>query len=85
MLLVQYVWNERNGEHLQKIPESYVNIADVRQRLIVKMGQWKISKRVLERIGYVMKRKTVLFRQQVLRNFGINYSEVEWLKNDSKS
>ena len=50
-----------------------------------KDGEWKISRRVLERIGYVMKRKTVLFRKQVLRNLGINYSEVEWLKNSSNS
>ena len=35
--------------------ERHENMADVRQRLGIKSVEWKIERRVLERIGYVMR------------------------------
>ena len=35
--------------------ERGVNTVDVRERLVVKSGSWKVGKRVLERIGHVLR------------------------------
>ena len=53
----RYVWSNRNGEPLRQIQARGENIYDVRARLGVKSVQWKIEKRVLERVGHVMRMK----------------------------
>ena len=102
----RYVWSDGNGEPLRQMAERHVNMTDVRQRLGIKSVEWKIERRVLERIGHVMrmekdrlkkavvlgwweglegkgkmagrKRKTVLYWRRVLREAGIDWTEVEW-------
>ena len=106
----RYVWSDRNGEPLRQMQERHVNMQDVRNRLNVKSVQWKIEKRVLERIGHVMrmgndrltkavtlgwyeklegthkvkgkKRKTVLYWKRVLREAGIDVTDIERLTSD---
>ena len=51
----RYVWSDRNGEPLRQMAERHVNMTDVRQRLGIKSVEWKIERRVLERIGHVMR------------------------------
>ena len=51
----RYVWSERNGEPLRQMERMGVNMQDVRKRLGVKSVSWKIEKRVLERIGHVVR------------------------------
>ena len=51
----RYVWSNRNGEPLRQMQESGVNMQDVRVCLGVKSVRWKIEKRVLERIGHVVR------------------------------
>ena len=51
----RYVWSNRNGQPLRQMSERHVNMTDVRERLGVKSVEWKIEKRVLERIGHVMR------------------------------
>ena len=108
----RYVWSDRNGEPLRQMAERHVNMTDVRQRLGIKSVEWKIERRVLERIGHVMrmgndrltkavvlgwweglegrekmegrKRKTVLYWRRVLREAGIDWTEVERLTSDRK-
>ena len=51
----RYVWNDRNGEPLRQMAERHENMTDVRQRLGIKSVEWKIERRVLERIGHVLR------------------------------
>ena len=51
----RYVWSDRNGEPLRQMVERGVNMQDVRSCLGVKSVRWKIEKRVLERIGHVVR------------------------------
>ena len=51
----RYVWSNRNGEPLRQMQASGVNMKDVRACLGVKSVRWKIEKRVLERIGHVVR------------------------------
>ena len=51
----RYVWSNRNGEPLRQMQASGVNMQDVRDCLGVKSVRWKIEKRVLERIGHVVR------------------------------
>ena len=53
----RYVWSNKNGEPLRQMQVRGENMYDVRARLGVKSVQWKIEKRVLERIGHVMRMK----------------------------
>ena len=108
----RYVWSDRNGEPLRQMAERHVNMTDVRQRLGIKSVEWKIERRVLERIGHVVqmendrltkavvlgwweglegrekmagrKRKTVLYWRRVLREAGIDWTEMELLTSDRK-
>ena len=108
----RYVWSDRNGEPLRQMADRHMNMTDVRQRLGIKSVEWKIERRVLERIGHVMrmendrltkavvlgwweglegrgkmagrKRKTVLYWRRVLREAGIDWTEVERLTSDRK-
>ena len=51
----RYVWSDRNGEPFRQMAERHVNMTDVKQRLGIKSVEWKIERRVLERIGHVMR------------------------------
>ena len=51
----RYVWSDRNGQPLRQMQERGVNMVDVRNMLGVKSIEWKIERRVLERIGHVMR------------------------------
>ena len=51
----RYVWSNRNGEPLRQMEARGVNMQDVRVCLGVKSVRWKIEKRVLERIGHVIR------------------------------
>ena len=53
----RYVWSNRNGEPLRQMQARGENMYDVRVRLGVKSVQWKIEKRVIERVGHVMRLK----------------------------
>merc|ERR1711867_105278 len=106
----RYVWSNRNGEPLRQMEASGTNMQDVRNCLGVKSVRWKIEKRVLERIGHVvrmgnerltkamvfgwyeglegkakkkgMKRKTVLYWKRILRECGVDWTDVERLCGD---
>lgn len=90
--------------------ENHVNMYDVRCVLGVKSVAWKIEKRVLERIGHVLrmgnervtkaavlgwyeglegmskvrgrKRKTVLYWKRMLREAGVDWTDVERMSGD---
>ena len=51
----RHVWSNRNGEPLRQMEARGVNMQDVRACLGVKSVRWKIEKRVLERIGHVVR------------------------------
>ena len=51
----RYVWSDRNGEPLRQMEARGVNMQDVRSAIGVKSVRWKIEKRVLERIGHVVR------------------------------
>ena len=106
----RYVWSDRNGEPLRQMEARGVNMQDVRSCLGVKSVRWKIEKRVLERIGHVVrmgnerltkamvfgwyeglegkakmkgrKRKTVLYWKRLLRECGVDWTDVERLCGD---
>ncbi|KAI8486755.1 hypothetical protein Bbelb_355030 [Branchiostoma belcheri] len=106
----RYVWSNRNGEPLRQMEGRHENMQDVRSRLNVKSVRWKIEKRVLERVGHVMrmsndritkavvlgwyqglegkdkvagrKRKTVLYWKGLLKDSGVDWTDVERLSSD---
>ena len=106
----RYVWSNRNGEPLRQMEARGVNMQDVRVCLGVKSVRWKIEKRVLERIGHVVrmendrltkamvfgwyeglegkdkmmgrKRKTVLYWKRVLKECGVDWTDVERVCSD---
>ena len=108
----RYVWSNRRGQPLRQMQAGHENMWDVRARLGVKSVQWKIEKRVLERIGHVLrmsnerltkvavlgwygkleqvrkvggrKRKTLLYWRRLLREAGIDCTDVERLSSDRK-
>ena len=51
----RYVWSDRNGQPLRQMEARGMNMQDVRTCLKVKSVRWKIEKRVLERIGHVVR------------------------------
>lgn len=50
----RYLWTDRNGELLRQMHISEVNMGDVRKMIGVKSIEWKIKRRMLERIEHVM-------------------------------
>ena len=106
----RYVWSDRNGEPLRQMEARGVNMQDVRSCLGVKSVRWKIEKRVLERIGHVVrmgndrlvkamvlgwyeglegkdkmkgrKRKTILYWKRMLRECGVDWTDVERVCGD---
>ena len=51
----RYIWRRGNEPPLIQMQREQKNMADVRKELGVKSVRWKIEKRVLERIGHVMR------------------------------
>ena len=51
----RYVWSRKTGPPLMQMQREGKNMADVRKDLGVKTLRWKIEKRVLERIGHVIR------------------------------
>ena len=51
----RYVWSRKTGPPLIQMQMEGKNMADVRKELGVKTLRWKIEKRVLERIGHVLR------------------------------
>ena len=106
----RYVWSNRNGEPLRQMQANGVNMQDVRVCLGVKSVRWKIEKRVLERIGHVVrmgndrltkamvfgwyeglegkekkmgrKRKTILYWKGMLRECGVDWTDIERVCSD---
>ena len=106
----RYVWSNRNGQPLRQMQERGVNMVDVRSLLGVRSIAWKIEKRVLERVGHVVrmgnerltkvavfgwleclegsrkrkgrKRKTPLYWKRLLREAGVDWTNVERLGSD---
>ena len=51
----RYVWSNHHEPPLMQMQRERMNIQDVRNRLGVRSIRWKIEKRVLERMGHVMR------------------------------
>ena len=51
----RYVWSDRNGQPLRQMQERHLNMQDVRTSLNIRSIEWKIEKRVLERIGNIFR------------------------------
>jgi len=106
----RYVWSNRNGEPLRQMESRGENMWDVRSKLGIRSIRGKIEKRVLERIGHVLrmgndrqvkavvlgwyqgleglekrkgkKRKTGLYWKRLLREAGVDYTDIERLVGD---
>ena len=51
----RYVWSDRKDEPLRQMSERRVNMVDIRERLGVKSVAWKVEKRGLNRIEYMLR------------------------------
>ena len=51
----RYIWGNKRQPPLIQMQEERKNMFDVRAELGVKSIRWKIEKKVLERIGHVMR------------------------------
>ena len=51
----RHVWSRRTGLPLMQMEREGKNMADVRRELGMRSVRWKIEKKVLERIGHVMR------------------------------
>ena len=51
----RYIWSRKTGPPLIQMEKEGKNMWDVRRELGVKSLRWKIEKRVLERVGHVMR------------------------------
>ena len=108
----RYVWSRKTGPPLMQMQREKKNMEDVRRELGVKSLRWKVEKRVLERIGHVMRmddermtkavvlgwlgelekwpkpkggrRKTVLYWKKLLREAGIDWTDLESVTKDRK-
>ena len=109
----RYIWSKKNSQPLRQMQAAHKNMQDLRNELGVKSIRVKIEKRVLERIGHVMrmddtritkaivlgwmkdledrekvpgkKRKTILYWKKLLREVGIDYTNINDLTQDRKS
>ena len=101
----RWIWSGGRGQPLRMMQAQEINMVDVRGRLRIRALESKIEKRVLDRIGHVMrmgderltkavvlgwferlegrakkigkKRKTVLYWRKVVREAGVEPSEIE--------
>ena len=51
----RYIWSRKNKPPLIQMQEEHKNMQDVRNELNVKSVRWKVEKRVLERLGHVLR------------------------------
>ena len=51
----RYVWSNHHEPPLRQMQRERINMQDIRNRLGVRSIRWKIEKRVLERMGHVMR------------------------------
>ena len=51
----RYIWSRKTKPPLIQMQEEHKNMQDVRNELKVKSVRWKVEKRVLERIGHVLR------------------------------
>lgn len=51
----RYIWSNKHEPPLRQMEREGQNMQDIRNRLGVRSVRWKIEKRVLERIGHVMR------------------------------
>ena len=51
----RYIWSRKTGPPLVQMQQEHKNMWDVRRELGVKSVRYKIEKRVLERVGHVMR------------------------------
>ena len=51
----RYIWSRKTMPPLMQMQQDGVNMQDIRNELGIKSLQWKVEKRVLERIGHVMR------------------------------
>ena len=107
-----YVWANKREPPLIQMQKEQVNMFDVRRELGVKSVRWKVEKRVLERIGHVVRmddsrvtkacvfgwmaelerypkpvgrgRKTVCYWKKILREAGLDYTDIYGLTSDRK-
>ena len=107
---LRYLWSNKNCPPLRQMQREHKNMQDIRNELKVKSIRWKIEKRVLERIGHIMrmentrqtkaavlgwlkeletmekcpgrKRKTVLYWKKLVREAGLDWTEIEGLTED---
>ena len=108
----RYLWSKKIKPPLIQMQEEGYNMQDIRNELGVKSVRWKIEKRVLERIGHVMrmeddrttkavvlgwmedlegrdkvpgrKRKTILYWKRILKEAGIDWTQIGQLTQDRK-
>ena len=53
--LYRYIWSKKTGPPLRQMQAEGKNMQDVRNALKVNTIRWKIEKRVLERIGHILR------------------------------
>ena len=106
------IWSRQIGPPLMQMQQEGKNMHDVRKDLGIKSIRWKVEKRVLERIGHVLrmeddrtvkaavlgwmedleqvdktrgsKRKTVLYWMKLLREAGMDWTNIGQLTKERK-
>ena len=53
--MYRYIWSRKTKPPLVQMQEEHKNMQDVRNELDVKSVRWKVEKRVLERVGHVIR------------------------------
>ena len=67
----RYVWSNGNGQPFGQMSERRKYMTDVRARLGIRSVEWKIEKKVLERLGHVMRMENgILTKAMVLGFYG---------------
>ena len=110
--IYRYVWSRKTKPPLIQMQDESKNMFDVRKELGVMSVRWKVEKRVLERVGHVMRmddsrltkvcvlgwmealedhgkapgkcRKTVLYWKKLMREAGLDPTNVASLTKDRK-
>ena len=110
--IYRYIWSRKTKPPLIQMQEEMKNMFDVRRELGVSTVRWKLEKRVLERVGHVLRmddsrmtkacilgwmeelenfdkprgrrRKTVLYWKKLLREAGLDPTDIASLTRDRK-
>ena len=53
--MYRYIWSRKTKPPLIQMQEEHKNMQDIRNDLNIKTVRWKVEKRVLERIGHIMR------------------------------